>query len=113
MSVPAELAAATSAVEGVNVTATYRQSLKAGDGFVKWNGRVRDDSGLGWMDSWQVWIALPQDVNAAEAWISEHLDPLIVAVDEFLIVTAATPAELLLGAKPTNGLIIEGTRPSA
>lgn len=113
MSARDELAAVASALDGINVTGHYRQSLKAGAGFVKWNGRTRDDSGLGWMDSWQVWLALPQEVRAAEDWLAEHLEPLIAAVDDVLVVTGATPAEFLLGAQPTNGLIIEGTRPSA
>lgn len=113
MSARDELAFAANAVTGVSVTGHYRQSLKPGDGFVKWNGRNRDDSGLGWMDSWQVWLALPQDVRSAEEWLTEHLEPLIAVLDDVIIVTAATPAELVLGAKPTNGLIIEGTRPAA
>ena len=113
MSARDELAAAATALDGVSVSEQYRQSLKAGDGFVKWNGRTRGDEGLGWIDTWQVWIALPQDVGAAEKWLTAHLEPLISVLDDVLVVTSATPAELLLSAKPTNGLIIEGTRPSA
>ena len=108
-----ELATVATALDGINVTAHYRQSLKPGDGFVKWNGRDRDDSGLGWIDTWQVWVALPQDIGAAETWITDHLGALIEAVDDVLVVTSIIPRELLLGTKPTNGLIIEGTRPAA
>jgi hypothetical protein len=113
MSAQDEVAAAASTVTGVDVTAHYRQSLKTGDGFVKWEGRTRGDEGLGWIDTWQVWIALPQDVKSGQAWLTEHLEQLIDAIDDVLVVTAAAPRELLLGSKPTNGLIIEGTRPSA
>lgn len=113
MSTRDELAAVATALDGVNVTGHYRQSLKAGDGFVKWNGRDRDDSGLGWIDIWQVWVALPQDLGAAETWLTEHLEPLIEAIDDVLVVTTVAPREFLLGTKPTNGLIIEGTRPAA
>ena len=109
----AEIAAAASTVEGVTVTAEYRQTLRPGHGFVKWNGRTRDDSGLGWLDIWQVWLALAQDVNTAEGWITDHLDTLIAAVDDQIVVTDASPADLMLGGHSTNGLIIEGTRPAA
>lgn len=113
MSTRADIATAASAVDGVNVTADYRQTLKVGEGFVKWNGRVVDDSGLGWMDTWQVWLAVPQARAAGEAWLTEHLDALLAALDEELIVTAALAADLVLGSTTTNGLIIEGTRPAA
>lgn len=109
----AEIATAASVLDGVKVSPNYRQRVKPRDGFVKWAGRVRDDSGLGWIDTWQVWIVLAQDVETAERWLAEHLDQLVANLDEALVVTAATPAELLLGDKPTNGLIIEGTRPAA
>lgn len=108
-----EIAAAASTVDGVTITATYRQTLKAGQGFVKWNGRDRDDSGLGWIDTWQVWVAVPQVVEAAETWLEGHLDDLIEQLDTELVVTSATPADLVLGSTATNGLIITGTRPAA
>lgn len=113
MGVREDLAAAASTVTGVTVAAEYRQSLTPYFGFVKWGSRVRDDSGLGWMDTWQVWIALPQDVKTAEAWLSEHLAELIAAIDDELVVTTVIPADLVLEGGSTNGLIIEGTRPAA
>jgi hypothetical protein len=107
------VATAASTVDGVDVAAKYRQSLTAYTGFVKWNGRQRDDSGFGWMDSWQVWLALPQDVKTAEQWLADHLDELVSAVDDELVVTSAIPADLVLPGGSTNGLIIEGTRATA
>lgn len=97
----------------VDVTAEYRQSLAPASGFVKWNGRTVDDSGFGWIDTWQVWIALSQDVKTAEQWLADHLPELLAAANTELVVTSAYPAELVLGAGTTNGLIIEGTRASA
>lgn len=105
--------AAAFATAVADVTAEYRQSLQPYSGFVKWNGRDIDDSGLGWIDTWQVWIALPQDVKTAEQWLSDHLTGLLAAANTELFVTSATPAELVLEANRTNGLIIEGTRASA
>ena len=113
MTTRADIATAASTVEGVNVTADYRQTLKVGEGFVKWNGRIVDDSGLGWMDTWQVWLSVPQDRAAGEAWVTERLDALLDAIDAELIVTAVLAADLVLGSTKTNGLIIEGTRPAA
>lgn len=97
----------------LDVTAEYRQSLAPRSGFVKWSGRNRDDSGLGWIDTWQIWIALPQDVKTAEQWLSEHMEELLDAVHGELVITGAFPAELVLPGGTTNGLIIEGTRASA
>lgn len=91
----------------------YTQSLQPGHAFLKWNGRTRDDSGLGWIDSWQVWVALSQDVATAEEWMDIHLDELIAAADTELVVTSVDPAELILGASQSNGLIITGTRSAA
>lgn len=113
MTTRADIATAASTVAGVNVTPDYRQIVKAGEGIVKWSGRIRDDSGLGWMDTWQVWIAIPQTVKAGEKWLTDHLDQLIAAIDDELVVTAALAADLVLGSTSTNGLIIEGTRPAA
>lgn len=113
MSTRTDIATAASAVDGVNVTPDYRQTLKVGEGFVKWSGRVVDDSRLGWIDTWQVWLGLPQDRAAGEAWITEHLDALLDALDVELVVTAALAADLVIGTTKTNGLIIEGTRSAA
>lgn len=97
-------------VSAVTVSAGYVQTLAPYSGLVKWNGRARDDTGLGFIDTWQVWVALPQDVFTAEQWIADHLDELIEAVSTELLVTNCTLAELVLGASTTNGLIIEGAR---
>ncbi|MBS2939586.1 hypothetical protein KDN32_17745 [Nocardioides sp. J2M5] len=110
MAARADIAAAASTVVGLDIAAEYRQSLQPFTGFVKWNGLNRDDSGLGWIDTWQVWVALPQDVKAAEQWIATHLRDLLVALADELYVTTATPADLVLEGGSTNGLIIEGAR---
>jgi hypothetical protein len=103
------IALAASGVADVNVTEYYRQSLKPGDGFVKWVGCSQGDELLGYVDVWQVWLAIPQDVKAAEKWLEDHLSALMAALHTEVIVTSATPAELLLGATAVNGLIIEGS----
>lgn len=93
------------------VTPFYRQSLKPGDGFVEFAGKVRGDNGFGWIDTWNVWIAVPQDVEAAERWLEEHMQDVIDEVDiRELIVTTAGPSNRLLGGQVVNGLVITGTR---
>lgn len=113
MSVRDDIAAAASQTADVEIVSYYRQTLTSGYGFVKWARRDRDDSGLGWIDTWQVWVGLPQDVKASEKWLEGHLAELVSNVDEELVVTVVSPAELVLDGGSTNGLIIEGTRSAA
>lgn len=109
-----EIAAAlTAAVDVVDVAAKYRQSLAPFQGFVRWNGRLRGSEGLGWVDEWQVWLALPQDVKKAESWLDAHLPELLAALDDEAIATSATPAELVLGSNAVNGVILSGSRPAS
>lgn len=105
-----EIAAAANSVAGLNVSAYFRQSLKTGDGFVRLASRVRGDNGFGWIDTWEVWVALPQDVLAGEKWLETNLQDLMDSLDEELVVTSAAPADLALPQATVNGLIVAGTR---
>lgn len=114
MSTRADLAAALNGTGLVTVTGNYRPSIKAGQGFIKWAGRFRGDDGLGFLDTWQAWIALTKDVGHAEEWLETNLTALINALDTEAVVTNAEPAELVLGANVINGLILEAVAgPSA
>ena len=110
MSTRTEIAAAASAVAGLNVSPYFRQSLKSGDGFVRLASRVRGDNGFGWIDTWEVWVALPSNVPDAEKWLETHLEDLMDSLDTELVVTSAAPAELALPSTNVNGLIVAGTR---
>ncbi|MGH3499953.1 MAG: hypothetical protein ACRDQA_03475 [Nocardioidaceae bacterium] len=110
MTTRGDLAQALTDTGVVRVYPTYRQSMRPGDGCIRWAGGVRDSSGLGVMDTWQAWIALPQDVAAAELWIGDHLNDLIEAIETEATFTEATPSELVLGHNSINGLIIEAVR---
>jgi hypothetical protein len=95
---------------GLNVTAYYRQSLKPFDGFVKWGGTTQASNKFGWVNSWQVWLALQQDVKASEQWLETNLSALVEAFDAEVVVTSANPAELIVGdGASVNGLILEGS----
>jgi len=113
MSARADIARAASSVIGVNVTPNYRQVTKAGEGFVRWAGRDLAEDRFGYMDRWQVWLVVPQDLPAAEDWVADKAAALIAALDPELVVTSLTPADLVIGtATALNGLIIDGARPS-
>lgn len=111
MSARDELADALTATGVARVSPYYRQSMRPGDGCIRWGGSARDDSGLGVIVTWQAWIALPQDTATAEKWLDQHLPDLIAALNTEATVTNAEPAELVLGTNAINGLIIEAARP--
>lgn len=96
------------------VTPYYRQSTTPGWGWVSLAVRNRDASGFGFMSTWEIRVVLSQEIAKAEAWIDEHTDALVEALEEHpaaLIVTSLTPAVLNLDTKTTiNALIIEGVR---
>ena len=105
-----ELAQAVNGTAGIKCSTHYRQSLKAGDAFVRFASRGRDGSTLGYADTWQVWVALSQDVTTAERWLDEHLDEVCEALTPVLNLNTTTPAELALGGNTVSGVIFEGIR---
>lgn len=113
MSARDTIADAANTVTGVNVSPRFRQSLKVGDGVVWWVRREREAGGFGWVDTWQVFIALPQDMPAAEKWLTDTMPELVEALDTELFVTAAEPIEFRpAGINPINGVAVTGTRPA-
>lgn len=104
-----DIAAAATVTGLTRVTPSYRQSLKPGDGFVRLARRNRAENGFGFISTWEVWIALPGSWDAAERWLEQHLDGLITAIDHAMVVSAATPSELVLGSATVNGVIITGS----
>jgi hypothetical protein len=107
-----EIAAALTLDGITNVTGLYRQSLRPGDGFVRLGVRTRDASGFGYMQAWEVWIAVPGDLAAAETWLDTNLDQITEAASTVLVVTTITPSELVLGASTANGIVVAGSIPA-
>lgn len=105
-----EIAAAASSVEGVTVDPVPRQLTGVGRGFVALARSERDDSGLGFMDWWDVTIVLPTDLGAAELWIEFNRDALCTALEAEIIVTTITPVQLLLDEATVNAVTITGPR---
>jgi hypothetical protein len=111
MSTREDIAAAVSTVEGVNVTPFHRQSLKTGDGFVRLSVRTRPSNGFGWIDTWEVWIAVPAGIAAAEKWIDEKADALLEALAPEMQVQTMTPFDLTVGPNTTiPGIVVSGVR---
>lgn len=100
---------AASSVEGINVSPYYRQVTRSGQGFIQYRGSDRDSSGFGFMTRWAAVIVLPQDIAAAETYLDTHLDALLSAVGEALIVTNAEPITLATDQGSTiPALSVEG-----
>lgn len=105
-----DLAAALTAVPGVNVAPYYRQNAQPGMGFIRLHAKTRDDTGMGFMDTWQAWILLPQDLAAAELWLETNLPALIAAAAPHIVITTITPSQLVLEQGTVPGVVIEGAR---
>lgn len=108
-----DIANALTATGLVDVSPYYRQSLKAGDGFIRWVSTAQDSRfAKAWVDSVEVWIALPQDLKAAEQWLDAHRADLLTALATQVVVTGATANELVTAANAPGipGIVLAGTR---
>lgn len=108
--VRAALAAAASSVDGINCSPYFRQSTKPGDAMVRFERDARDESGFGFMRTWQVMVMLPQDLAAAEKYLDANLDAIVAAVAEELVITTVTPQQLALDTGLVPCVLIEGVR---
>lgn len=107
----AALAGQVETVAGLSCTPYYRQTTKAGDAMVRMASISRDDSGFGFMVTWQVVLILPSDFKASEKYLEEKIDDLIAAVGEEMIVTGVTPQELVFdNGTSIPAVVIEGAR---
>lgn len=100
------LAAAANTVEGVKATPYFRQSTNPGDAFVRLDTAGADDTGFGYMLTWQVCVILHQDLAAAEKQTDRLLPPLLAALDAEGHVTGAQPVQLALDGPTVPALIV-------
>lgn len=104
------IATAASTVDGVNVTAYYRQATRAGEGVVRLEA-INYPNSFGGVCTWQVAITLPSDVVTAERWIESRTHALVDALSSELEIRSVVPVSLQL---PEGGtipcLLIEGLR---
>ena len=105
------IAEAASTVDGVTVTAYFRQTTRAGDGMVRLDHATRDANGFGFVDTWHVLVLLPTDIAQAETWLETRIDTLAEAVGTELVISTMTPSELVLDNGVTvPAVVIEGHR---
>jgi hypothetical protein len=104
------LADAANTVVGINCTPYFRQSTKPGDAMVRLDRKRRDDSGFGFMATWQVVVILPQDFAAAEKYLDEMAPALVEAVSQELVITDVTPQQLALDTATVPVVFIQGNR---
>jgi len=91
----------------------YRQTVRPGDAWVRLAARNRASNGFGYVDTWEVWLVLPQKLDDAEKWLDDHLGELLTALDRPLFfngVDSVLPSELVLGSNAVNGVILQGAR---
>lgn len=81
MSAREELAAAASSVEGVNVSAKWRQTTTPGEGWIRWVRRLPDESGFSRVDEWEICLVMPQPAAAQESLVDTVVDQVIDALE--------------------------------
>lgn len=103
---------AASSVPGVSCTPYHRTLTKQGQACVRLAARNRSSNGFGFLDTWQVWVALGQDIASAERWLDDNVTDMTDALASEFIggVQSITPAELVFGTTSVNGVIFEGAR---
>lgn len=90
----------------------YRQSAKPGDAWVSFGRLDRDDTRLGFMESWSVRVVLAQDLATAEEWADENTAALVEALSEHLTITAVVMVTLAMDTGNIPGMVVEGVRPN-
>jgi hypothetical protein len=94
-----------------NVTPYFRQVTKSGEGHVTRGQRVPDDSGFGWIETYEVLIPLSPDVAAAEKLLEAIEDDLLAALHPVMVVQSVTPTELIFDNGHSSGVVISGVVP--
>lgn len=94
-----------------NVTPYFRQATKSGEGHVTRGPRNRDDSGFGWIDTYDVLIPLSPDVAEAEKLLEALQDDLASRLNQVMVVQSLTPTELIFGSGSVSGVVISGVVP--
>lgn len=109
-----EIAAAFSAIDGIDVSPEYRVVTVPGQGYVTWL-RTEYPNTFGGEDYWGVLIIVPNDTAAAEAWIAENKGRVLKAIKSARVftLTQARPEIVALTDNPSQKVLtIEGHRES-
>lgn len=104
------LATAANTVDGVDVSAYFKQNARPGAGSVRF-GLETYPNPFGGLITWQVLVNLPQDLAEAEEWIDGHRAALVAALQPELIVQRVLTQQLVLAKDRTQPvLVVEGIR---
>lgn len=104
------LSAAANTVAGISCTPYFRQTTRPGDAYVRLDRMNRDSSGFAYMNVWQVIVILPQDLAAAEKYLDDKIEDLLVAIREVMVITTVVPQRLSLDSGILPVVFIEGNR---
>lgn len=110
MSFRDDLATAISTVDGVTCTPYRRQTTNPGEAMVRMDRRTRSENGFGYMNTWQVAVILPQNVETAERWVEDHGDELIDAAEPHLTVLSLVIGQLPVDNSLVPAVVLEGVR---
>lgn len=111
----ADLVAALAALEGAGVHgfAYPTDTKRPGDAWPLWTGAVQPEDGPyvhTFVQTWQVHVVLPPDPQAADEWVTTHIDDLVDAVAAELSITGYGPGRITPQGTSAayNALIITG-----
>lgn len=99
---------ALESVDGVRGFARRPASPRAGDAWVLLASGERDQPSGQFMMGWSVVLYLPQEFGAADAWLDDHLDAIVDAIEGngVAYVDGFAPANLGDDNNPINGLML-------
>lgn len=89
----ADIAAAVSTVAGHKGYQRRPTALNTGDAWPQWSGGERSGGAL-FVNTWRIYVVVPSDETAADAWADQYGDLLADALAPVLFVDAIAPALL-------------------
>lgn len=102
--------AAINSVAGLTYHAATPATPREGDAWLRWRAERDGDAG-GISVTWTVAIVTPQDEDAADTWIDQHIDLILSALRRVAYVTGYGPASFERpGGTALNGLLITTDR---
>jgi hypothetical protein len=94
MTTRADIAAALSALDGVQGHVYRPATPRPGDAWPLTNGFARPDDSPMFLLTWRILVVLPQDERAASKWLDANWWMLVDGLDPVVFVAAIDPVEL-------------------
>jgi hypothetical protein len=103
------IAAALNTVSGINGYDARPHTIRAGDGWPQWSGGIRDETSVGFEETWRVMVVCSQaSANDADRFLDSHGQQLLDALAPILFVDGYAPAKLETEAGDLYALMITG-----